>query len=51
MNPIIEETEWNNLLDVIENAGELQERIPPAKIVDNSFAEQAEANITTSSGK
>ncbi|MNB98561.1 hypothetical protein D3C75_458170 [compost metagenome] len=51
LNPIIEETEWNNLLDVIDNAGELQKRIPLKDIVDNSFAEKAEAGVKTSSGK
>ncbi|MDF9841030.1 MULTISPECIES: ABC transporter substrate-binding protein [unclassified Paenibacillus] len=50
-NPVIDDKEWNNLLDVIEHAGELQERIPLETIVDNSFAEKAEAGIKTSSGK
>lgn len=51
VNPIIDETEWNNLLDVIDNAGELQERVPPGEIVDNSFAEQAEAGIASGAAK
>ncbi|NQX48966.1 ABC transporter substrate-binding protein [Paenibacillus tritici] len=45
VNPVIEEKEWNNLLDVIDNAGELKERIPAGTIVDNSFAQQAESSI------
>ncbi|WP_054940914.1 ABC transporter substrate-binding protein [Paenibacillus ihuae] len=51
VNPVIDDTEWNNLLDVIENAGELQERVPAGKIVDNSFAEKAEASIKSGSAK
>ncbi|KWX70103.1 ABC transporter substrate-binding protein [Paenibacillus jilunlii] len=45
VNPVIDGKEWNNLLDVMDNAGELKERIPEAKIVDNSFAEKAEAGV------
>ncbi|WP_339248936.1 ABC transporter substrate-binding protein [Paenibacillus sp. FSL P2-0136] len=45
VNPVIDEKEWNNLLDVIDHAGELKERIPAAKIVNNSFAERAESTI------
>ncbi|MEK5031876.1 ABC transporter substrate-binding protein [Paenibacillus sp. FSL R7-0302] len=45
VNPVIDDKEWNNLLDVIDQAGELKERIPAAKIVNNSFAEQAESTI------
>jgi len=40
-DPIVDEAEWNNLLDVMEQAGELQERVAPDKIVNNSFAEKA----------
>ncbi len=40
-SPVVDETEWNNLLDVMESAGELPERTPHSAIVDNSFAEQA----------
>ncbi|MBJ6363626.1 ABC transporter substrate-binding protein [Paenibacillus sp. GCM10012307] len=39
-DPIIDESEWNNLLDVMEAAGELKERVEHSKLVDNSFAEQ-----------
>jgi NitT/TauT family transport system substrate-binding protein len=40
-SPVVDEAEWNNLLDVMESAGELPERTPHGAIVDNSFAEQA----------
>lgn len=40
-DPVIDEQEWNNLLDVMASAGELSERTPHEAIVDNSFAEQA----------
>jgi NitT/TauT family transport system substrate-binding protein len=40
-SPVVDETEWNNLLDVMESAGELPERTPHGAIVDNSFAEKA----------
>ncbi|MNL76756.1 hypothetical protein D3C87_2027720 [compost metagenome] len=45
VNPVIDGKEWNNLLDVMDNAGELKARVPEAKIVDNSFAEKAEASV------
>lgn len=51
VNPIIENEEWNNLLDVIDLAGELKERVPADKIVNNSFAEKAEKNIKSSTAK
>ncbi|WP_410768575.1 ABC transporter substrate-binding protein [Fontibacillus sp. BL9] len=40
-SPVLEEAAWNNLLDIMESAGELKERVEPAKVVDNSFAESA----------
>ncbi|MFF2479436.1 ABC transporter substrate-binding protein [Paenibacillus sp. NPDC058071] len=40
-DPIIDEAEWNNLLDVMTSAGELKARTEHDKIVNNSFAEQA----------
>lgn len=40
-DPIIDDEEWNNLLDVMEEAGELKERIEPAALVNNKYAEQA----------
>ncbi|CQR56272.1 ABC transporter substrate-binding protein [Paenibacillus riograndensis] len=45
VDPVIDGKEWNNLLDVMDNAGELKARVPEAKIVDNSFAEKAEASV------
>ncbi|WP_238651558.1 ABC transporter substrate-binding protein [Paenibacillus piscarius] len=45
VNPVIDEKEWNNLLDVIDYAGELKERIPADTIVDNSFAQKAESSV------
>ncbi|RXZ81897.1 ABC transporter substrate-binding protein [Paenibacillaceae bacterium] len=40
-DPIIDEKEWNNLLDVMESAGELQRRVGHEELVDNAYAEQA----------
>ena len=41
LNPIIDETEWNNLLDIMQSAGEISERAPHEKLVNNTFAEKA----------
>jgi ABC-type nitrate/sulfonate/bicarbonate transport system substrate-binding protein len=40
-DPIIDEAEWNNLLDVITTAGELEKRTEHSELVDTSFAEKA----------
>ncbi|SDT56033.1 NitT/TauT family transport system substrate-binding protein [Paenibacillaceae bacterium GAS479] len=40
-NPTIDGTEWNNLLDVMNSAGELKQRTEHDVLVDNSFAEKA----------
>jgi NitT/TauT family transport system substrate-binding protein len=40
-DPVIDEDEWNNLLDVMSAAGELKQRVDSQTIVDNSYAEQA----------
>ncbi|MBD2869852.1 ABC transporter substrate-binding protein [Paenibacillus arenilitoris] len=40
-DPIIDEAEWNNLLDVITSAGELEKRTEHSELVDTSFAENA----------
>ncbi|MUT65363.1 ABC transporter substrate-binding protein [Paenibacillus sp. NEAU-GSW1] len=40
-DPIIDEGEWNNLLDVMTTAGELKEKTGHDKIVNNTFAEKA----------
>lgn len=45
INPIIDNEEWSNLLDVMDNAGELKERVPVENIVNNTFAEKAEKNV------
>jgi len=39
--PTLHEEAWNNLLDVMENAGELKERVEMTKVVNNDFAESA----------
>lgn len=44
-DPIVDETEWNNLLDVMDQAGELKEKVPASAIVDNSFAEKAKSSV------
>ena len=40
-DPIIDDEEWNNLLDVMSAAGELEQRVDSKAIVDNTYAEQA----------
>jgi len=40
LNPIIDEAEWNNLLDIMESAREITERAPHGELVNNSFAEK-----------
>ena len=40
-DPIIDEAEWNNLLDVITTAGELEKRTEHSELVDTGFAEKA----------
>ncbi|MBD2847623.1 ABC transporter substrate-binding protein [Paenibacillus sp. IB182496] len=40
-DPRIDEDEWNNLLEVMTEAGELIAPVPHAELVDNSFADQA----------
>lgn len=39
-DPILDEEEWNNLQDVMEEAGELPQRMDYNKLVDTSFAEK-----------
>lgn len=41
LDPIIDEEEWNHLLDIIEQAGEIEQRVPFETLVDNTFAEKA----------
>lgn len=40
-SPTLTEEAWNNLLDVMDHAGELKERIPMEKLVNNDFAQTA----------
>ncbi|MDQ6418121.1 ABC transporter substrate-binding protein [Paenibacillus sp. LHD-117] len=40
-DPIVDEAEWNNLLDVITTAGELEQRTEHGTLVNTSFAEKA----------
>ncbi len=39
--PFMTEDSFNRLQDVMENAGELSNRAPYDKLVNNSFAEEA----------
>jgi NitT/TauT family transport system substrate-binding protein len=38
---IIDEEEWNNLQNIMDEAGELKQRVKHSVLVDNSFAEKA----------
>lgn len=40
-NPAISEKAWNNLLDVMDTAGELKQRAEASSLIDSSFANQA----------
>lgn len=44
-DPILDEAEWNNLLDVLRTAGELKQEVQRDLIVDNSLAEKAKADV------
>ncbi|MFS0838105.1 ABC transporter substrate-binding protein [Paenibacillus sp. 1P03SA] len=44
-DPVIDEAEWNNLQDVMLQAGELKTKADWSKLVDNSFAEKAKGNV------
>jgi len=39
-DPILDEEEWNNLQDIMEEVGELPMRIDYSKLVDTTFAEK-----------
>lgn len=39
-NPLLDEEEWNNLQDIMDEAGELPKRIDYKELVNTSFAEQ-----------
>lgn len=40
-DPIVDETEWNNLLDIMSDAGELSARTEHSEIVNTEFAEKS----------
>jgi NitT/TauT family transport system substrate-binding protein len=42
---IVDEQEWNNLLDVMTSAGELKEKVAWKKLVNNTFAEKAKTSV------
>lgn len=41
-NPTLDEEEWNNLQNIMDEAGELPKRVDYSKLVDNSYAEKAQ---------
>ncbi len=41
-NPILDEEEWNNLQNIMDEAGELPKRIDHKTLVDTTFAEKAQ---------
>lgn len=41
LDPILDEEEWDRLQDIIEDAGELEERVDHSTLVNNEFAEKA----------
>ncbi|RJX37768.1 ABC transporter substrate-binding protein [Paenibacillus pinisoli] len=44
-DPIVDEAEWNNLLDVITSAGELDQRPEHSVLVNTEFAKEAIASV------
>lgn len=40
-DPILDEEEWNNLQDIMDEAGELPARVSHDKLVNTDFAEKA----------
>lgn len=44
-DPIVDEAEWNNLLDVITSAGELDQRPEHSVLVNTDFAKEAIASV------
>ncbi|BFH69201.1 MAG: ABC transporter substrate-binding protein [Paenibacillus dendritiformis] len=44
-DPVLDDKEWSNLLDVLDSAGELKERIEHGRIVSNEFAEEAKRQV------
>ncbi|WP_273853235.1 ABC transporter substrate-binding protein [Guptibacillus spartinae] len=41
-NPTLDEEEWNNLQNIMDEAGELPKRVDYSKLVNNSYAEKAQ---------
>ncbi|WLR60910.1 ABC transporter substrate-binding protein [Guptibacillus hwajinpoensis] len=41
-NPSLDQEEWDNLQNIMDEAGELPKRIDHSKLVDNSYAEKAQ---------
>lgn len=41
-NPTLDQEEWNNLQDIMDQAGELPKRIDYSELVDNTYAEKAQ---------
>ncbi|MCA0986439.1 ABC transporter substrate-binding protein [Guptibacillus algicola] len=41
-NPILDEEEWNNLQNIMDEAGELPKRVDHKTLVDTTFAEKAQ---------
>ncbi|QHA92964.1 ABC transporter substrate-binding protein [Bacillus sp. N1-1] len=41
-NPTLDQEEWNNLQNIMDEAGELPKRVDYSKLVDNSYAEEAQ---------
>ncbi|WP_068775576.1 ABC transporter substrate-binding protein [Paenibacillus sp. FJAT-26967] len=44
-DPVIDEQEWNNLQDIMTQAGELKQKAQWSKLVDNTFAEKAKSTV------
>ncbi|MBF0706156.1 ABC transporter substrate-binding protein [Alkalihalobacillus hwajinpoensis] len=41
-NPSLDQEEWDNLQNIMDEAGELPKRVDHSKLVDNSYAEKAQ---------
>jgi len=41
-NPTLDQEEWDNLQNIMDEAGELPKRVDYSKLVDNSYAEEAQ---------
>jgi len=45
VNTILDETSFDNMQDIIQSAGELQERVDPSDLINTDFAIQAVRNV------